>query len=143
MAKTALALDKPQFAPQPPVCWLCGNRHNLHPVQYYTGGQGYSWSQECRDQAACEARWREGGVMLTPTRSLLTASQAAELMGCHPETVRRLTRDGALASVARGNRRLVARADVEALSTAGRRTIVLTREQIYRAIETGSVEVEV
>ena len=40
MAKTALALDKPQFAPQPPVCWLCGNRHNLHPVQYYTGGQG-------------------------------------------------------------------------------------------------------
>ena len=81
--------------------------------------------------------------MLTPTRSLLTASQAAELMGCHPETVRRLTRDGALASVARGNRRLVARADVEALSTAGRRTIVLTREQIYRAIETGSVEVEV
>jgi excisionase family DNA binding protein len=47
---------------------------------------------------------------------MLDVRHAAQLIGRHPETVRRWVWSGRLASRRQGNRLLVARADVEALA---------------------------
>ena len=66
LTSSTLPGAKPQFAPQPPVCWLCGNRHNLHPVQYYTGGME-RWLRKIDVSAAAYLHW-------APTRTWPTSA---------------------------------------------------------------------
>lgn len=38
------------------VCTYCGDTSDVVSRTRYVGGQGYSWSDECRDVVACWAR---------------------------------------------------------------------------------------
>jgi excisionase family DNA binding protein len=61
----------------------------------------------------------------------LTAFEAAEILGVHPKTLRKMIRDGKLASSRVGSRHRVLRADVEQL-IKGARNDNLTPEQLAR-----------